>query len=91
MSEVTRTVWTVLIEHRHGTNVHACSSESDARATLASFAYDSWQELSDRSDDVTPLPPTDQDEAIAVYFDHAREWSHPEDYDVESHAVTFAD
>jgi hypothetical protein len=57
-------IWVTTVEHKHGTNVSAFTTEELARADLAAFAREWWNDTG-----LDDEPPTDDNEAIEDYFD----------------------
>jgi hypothetical protein len=85
---VTRTVWVLAIDHRHGTDITAYPTEDAATDALADYARKCWEEVAD-PDAGTMEPPEGRDDLIGCYFEAASEWSEPESYRLESHEVTW--
>jgi len=70
MSKTIGPVWVLVIEHKHGANHYAHRTEAGARATLAEYVaewWDDWNGLDER--------PEDPEEAIKLYFEaQESEW-----------------
>lgn len=61
-------IYTCVITHRHGTNVHATLTEDELDSEVAEYCRDCWDEI-EGLPDVPDKPPTDNRECIEIYFD----------------------
>lgn len=79
------TVWILTIDHRHGRDISVNETEEGALAACAEYGRQWWSELVGRNDDVElpEEPPTDNVEAIKLYFDTVGD----EYYELEQAAV----
>jgi hypothetical protein len=90
------TVWVCAYDHRHGTDLWACSAEEVAFSVLAAVCRESWQEAlqfdrhstSGEGDDRLPaVPPDDDRTAVELYFAVTTDLIPPETYLIERHGV----
>lgn len=80
-------VWTVVIAHEHGQNVHVAASEAAAEEIVAQFCRDWWG-------DIRPTEPCAEFEArdgrkamIEHYFDRENDLGGSETADIEAHEL----
>lgn len=64
------TVWFLSIEHKHGSDTTIHASEAGARACLATYCREWWEEVAPEDADGEPMsPPEQDDDVIRAYFD----------------------
>lgn len=66
------TVWVLIIEHRHGSNIYVNKTKDGAAGELFSYVSEWWDEVRGRGrwgvNDPGDIP-ADRDEAIETYFE----------------------
>lgn len=82
----TLTVYTAIIDHKHGSNQYAALSEEKLFSQIAAYCREYWHELGDegpeQSDDLTDRA------LIEIYFEHHdREWLNHGRFDLDHESI----